>query len=151
MIKEYLLLCFNCTAPPAGEALRYDQSVSHWSVNASRCLLVLRLSGQLPAVLPGVPLPLLAQEVLQFAALLQLLVLLSQLQLLLLGCKTTKKSVTKIQLLQYLTLKSFYAQRKKFKISQFIDINQCIDIIFTSLNISSPSLPPLFGCSLCNI
>lgn len=61
------------------------------SLNASRCLFALRRVGQLPAVLPSVPLPLLAQEVLQFAALLQLLVFLSQLQLLLLGCTTKKK------------------------------------------------------------
>lgn len=56
------------------------------SLNASRCRLV--VAGQLPAVLDGVPLPLLAEEVVQFAALLQLLVLLGQLQLLLLGCGT---------------------------------------------------------------
>lgn len=46
-------------------------------------LLVLRRLRQLPAVFAGVPLPLLAQEVLQLAALLQLLVPFSQLQLLL--------------------------------------------------------------------
>lgn len=56
------------------------------SLNASRCRFV--VAGQLPAVLDGVPLPLLAEEVVQFAALLQLLVLLGQLQLLLVGCGT---------------------------------------------------------------
>ncbi len=65
----------------------------------TRPFLFLQLFGQLPAVLPSVPLPLLAQEVLQFAALLQLLVFLSQLQLLLLSCKrTTKKSLTKFSI-----------------------------------------------------
>lgn len=58
------------------------------SLNASGCLPTLLL-WQLPAVLHGVPLPLLAQEVLQLAALLQLLVFVSQLQFFLLGCRIT--------------------------------------------------------------
>lgn len=56
------------------------------ALNASRLLPAL-LSWQLPAVLHGVPLPLLAQEVLQLAALLQLLIFFSQLQFFLLGCR----------------------------------------------------------------
>lgn len=51
------------------------------TLDALDSLLALQLFGQLSAVLHGVPLPLLAQEVVQFAALLQLLVFFSQLQL----------------------------------------------------------------------
>lgn len=70
------------------EEAHYRSGSSSRSLNASRRRLV--VAGQLPAVLDGVPLPLLAEEVVQFAALLQLLVLLGQLQLLLVGCGTQR-------------------------------------------------------------
>lgn len=71
-----------------GTAAAYQSTVGSPTLNASRLLLSLLL-WQLPAVLHGVPLPLLAQEVLQLAALLQLLVFFSQLQFFLLSCRIT--------------------------------------------------------------
>ena len=64
------------------QEVRHSDRSAIFLVSGSLNALLLR---QLPAVLHRVPLPLLAQEVLQFAALLQLLVFFGQLQLFLLG------------------------------------------------------------------
>lgn len=52
----------------------------------------LLLERQLPAVFASIPLPLLAEEVFQLAALLQFAVLLRQLQLLLVSCERVKRA-----------------------------------------------------------